>query len=491
MSIQGRLLSVIALLFLFAFTGAAQGGDRASPGIEGIWQGGVPVKPNLEITVVFHVSARPDGTLAATMDVPDQNARGIPVDGASFEEGLLRLEVGAVGGVFEGRLSEDGAEITGQWIQESSSLPLVLKRVEKAPEGPRRPQLPERPYPYDDEEVAFRNEAAGIPLRGTLTLPRSEGPVAAVVLITGGGAEDRDQTVLGHKPYLVLADYLTRRGIAVLRADDRGYEKARGQEGLAEFLEATSADFAGDALAGVEYLKTRGEVDPKRIGLIGSSEGGLVAALAAVQSQDVAFIVLLGAPGQTLEELLLDQIGFILGDSGGGDALTQLAQDHFRRAFEVLRRPIDAARADQELLRLEEDDLAELGEPEREKLKSLDRTMGGNPIVRRSPWFRYLLRNDPEAAYRKVRCPVLALAGEKDVQVPAERNLPRIEKALDAGGNARVVARVMPGLNHMFQTCETGSPREYARIEETFSPTALTVVGDWIVDLTSSGSSGE
>jgi fermentation-respiration switch protein FrsA (DUF1100 family) len=400
----------------------------------------------------------------------------------SCRNGRLRFEVNRIRAVFDGRLEKNGSAAIGQWTQGPRPLPLELKRVQNAPEPVRRPQEPKRPYPYEDEEVTYENKKAGITLRGTLTLPRSAGPAPAVVLLTGGGAQDRDETILGHKPYLVLADELTRRGIVVLRADDRGFEKLRGPGGLAEFLEATTEDFASDALAGVSYLQSRREIDPKRIGLIGSSDGGLSAALAAVKSPDVAFIVLLAAPGQTLENALLDQCEYILRAGAAPDKMVRLVQNHYARVFDVLRKEKGKVVAEKTIRRMEGEAFGEFGKQEREWLASVERTMmAGKPTVRQSAWLRYLLTHDPMLTLMKVECPVLALIGDKDVQVPANENLPLIREALEAGGHGKYTVKELPGLNHMFQSCKTGMPTEYGTIEETFSPVALKLVGDWIL----------
>ena len=221
------------------------------------------------------------------MDSLDQGASGIPVETVTYKDGNLSLEVKSIRGVFEGTLKEDGKTIEGKWKQAGSVLPLVLNHIDKAPDL-RREQDPVKPYPYAEEEVVYENKEAGVKLAGTLTLPRSEGPFPAVVLITGSGPQNRDEEILGHRPFLVLSDYLTRQGIAVLRVDDRGIGGSTGN-----FSQATTEDFAGDVLAGIEYLKSRKEIDPTRIGLIGHSEGGLIAPIVAVQSPDVAFIVMM------------------------------------------------------------------------------------------------------------------------------------------------------------------------------------------------------
>lgn len=231
----------------------------------------------------------------------------------------MRIEIKAIFGVYHGKMRDDNT-ITGEWQQGQTSLPLIMKRTDKAPEAPRRPQEPQKPFPYKEEEAAYDNLKAGIKLAGTLTLPKTGGPFPAVVLITGSGPQDRDEALLGHRPFLVLADYLTRQGIAVLRYDDRGVGKSTG-----EFAKATSADFATDVLAGVEYLKTRQEINPKQIGLIGHSEGGLIAPMVATRSSDVAFMVLMAGPGISGEEILYLQGALIA--RANGTAETAIAKN--------------------------------------------------------------------------------------------------------------------------------------------------------------------
>jgi hypothetical protein len=280
--------------------------------IQGIWQGILEVS-GAKLRIVFNISAGQNSTLTATMDSPDQGVIGIPVDKVTFQNDNLDLEVLSIPGVYNGRFSEDNQTINGHWEQSGQSFPLILQRIDKAPVL-NRPQEPKRPYPYKDEEVIYKNETTGIELAGTLTLPTSEGPSPAVLLITGSGAQDRNETIVGHRPFLVLSDYLTRRGIAVLRVDDRGIGGSNGN-----VSQATSEDFAGDVLTGVEYLKGREEIDPEKIGLIGHSEGGIIAPMVAVRSEDVAFIVMMAGSGLTGEEILYLQAGFYVGAGYRGE----------------------------------------------------------------------------------------------------------------------------------------------------------------------------
>jgi len=293
--------SLICLALIIAsgvsMTGFAQQQDNFEISIKGIWQGELKV-PGTVLRIVFNISKNPDGTLTATLDSPDQGATDIPIEEVIFKDNTLRLEVKSVGAVFEGKVSEDFLVIEGELKQSGGAFPLTVKRVDKAVEI-LRPQVPKKPYPYIEKKVAYTNLKAGVKLVGMLTLPPDKGVFPAVLLITGSGPQDRNETIYNHRPFLVMADYLTRQGIAVLRVDDRGVGESTG-----DFSQATSEDFASDVSAGVEYLKTYKEIDSNKIGLIGHSEGGLIAPIVAIKSPDVAFIVLMAGTGLTGEEIL-------------------------------------------------------------------------------------------------------------------------------------------------------------------------------------------
>ncbi|HEX8294591.1 MAG TPA: alpha/beta fold hydrolase [Pyrinomonadaceae bacterium] len=458
---------------------AAPPSDAArAPGLEGIWQGTLDAG-GAKLRLVINVTKRPDGGLAATLDSPDQGATGIPVDSVTLTGAAVRFELKSAGGVYEGTMNKEGTAIDGRWSQGPGSFPLVLSRVERAPAGPARPQTPKGPYPYEVEEVSYENRAAGVRLAGTLTLPRAKGPHTAVLLISGSGQQDRDETILGHKPFHVLADYLTRRGVAVLRVDDRG---VGGSSAGPDLNKATSEDFAGDVLAGVEYLKSRKEVDPKRVGLVGHSEGGMIAPMVASRSSAVAFVVLLAGPGLAAEEGFAAQVSALARANGESEGAVAWRRRLVGRVFAVMKEEKDDAaalrRAHEERAKL----LGELSADERKRYGLADDEMEGIVRVMLTPWFRFFAAYDPRATLAKVRVPVLAVAGERDLQVvPAKEHLAAVAQALKAGGNRDYTVKELPKLNHLFQTSETGSPAEYGRIEETISPVALELIGDWIL----------
>lgn len=445
--------------------------------LEGIWQGTLAFAGN-EVRLVFRISVSPDGMFSAIMDSPDQGAMGIPVDKIDFKNGNVRLEVMSGRIIFEGKIKEDGLTIEGEFKepQEGVRLPLVLQRVEQAPEL-HRPQEPKKPYPYKEEEVVYENKKAGVKLAGTLTLPSSGAPFPAVLLITGSGPQDRDEKVYGHRPFLVLADYLTRCGIAVLRVDDRGVGKSTGN-----FLTATSEDFSTDVLAGVEYLKSRQEINPELVGLLGHSEGGLIAPMVAAQSKDIAFIVLMAGQGLRGEEILQLQAALILKALGVNDSTIDKNRALQKRQFTVLKQEKDNVVAAQKLRQVMIEEIGKMSAKEKEELGYLSDTRIDQEIQQLlSPWFRYYVTYDPTPVLMKVSCPVLALISEKDLQVPPKENLQAIEKSLQTGGNKNYTIKELPNLNHAFQTVQTGSGLDYAKIEETISPVALKIIGDWIL----------
>jgi pimeloyl-ACP methyl ester carboxylesterase len=408
------------------------------------------------------------------MDSPDQGATGIPCDSATFDGQTLHVEIKRLGVTYDGTLSKDGSEISGNFKQAGTTLPLILKRVEK-PVATSRPQEPKRPFPYDEEEVSYENKAApSVKLAGTLTLPKSNGPFAAALLITGSGPQDRDEALMGHKPFLVLSDYLTRRGIAVLRVDDRGVGKSTGNFGT-----ATTKDFATDAVAGIEYLKTRKDIDPKRIGLIGHSEGADIAPMVAAESPDVAFIVMMAGTALPGDELLYLQSALISKANGASDDLVATTTQAQKQIFGIVKEEKDNTIAIKRIREVMERVRTGLPADQRQALgygSTGDAQIA--PLV--TPWFRYFLAYDPRPALRSVKCPVLAINGENDLQVPPRENLPAIEQALEEGGNPDHQIVKLAGLNHLFQTSKTGSPSEYAKIDETISPAALEVIGDWL-----------
>lgn len=432
--------------------------------VVGLWEGLLSL-PGLELQFVIRLSSGDDGGFAGALLLPDQLEKEYAAEKVTIESDQLRLTVPAIRGSFEGRFNAERTKLEGRWMQGGRTHTVVLARVVKI-RAARRPQTPKPPFPYEAIEVRYRNERAPAAFAGTLTLPRGDGPFPAVLLISGGGAQDRDGTILRHKPFLVLADHLTRNGIAALRVDDRGVGGSTGDR-----TQATSADYAEDALTGVAFLNRHPKITGGRIGLIGHSEGGTIAALAAVASPDVAFIIMLASPGLPGAEYHLQyeaSTGRAVGQSEEAIVAKSTLQ---KRIFSLIEQEDDPAVAERRLRAM----LSEAN-PGLPKVRI-------DAGVRRllSPWFRFSLRHNPARTLQALRCPVLALFGEKDVQVPPQGNREAVSAALARAGNVASSVEVLPRLNHFFQTCETGSPTEYGRIDETIAPAALARVSEWVL----------
>ncbi|MEL1241855.1 alpha/beta hydrolase family protein [Flavobacterium flavipallidum] len=439
--------------------------------ITGQWNGFLKVQ-GMQLRLVFHVTKTTDG-FTATMDSPDQKANGIPVTKTTFENPKIKFEIAAINMQYNGELKEQ--EIIGVFTQNGQQFPLNLSRNTIEKTTVKRPQEPTKPFPYYEEEVTFLNPKANISLAGTLTLPKKEGIYPAVILISGSGPQNRNEEIMGHQPFLVISDYLTRNGIAVLRYDDRGFGNSKG-----DFKSATTADFATDVESALAYLKTRKEINPKQIGLIGHSEGGIIAPIVTSKSKDVNFIILLAGTGIPGNELLLLQQEKMAKVSGMPDDEIQKASAYNKKLFNLMLHSTDIEKLKSDLRAelnqiINNDTAAKIpnGMP---KEKYIDGQL--NQLT--SPWMLYFTKFNPSTALEKIKCPVLALNGEKDVQVPPKENVTAIKNALTKAGNKKVTTIAFPKLNHLFQECKTGAPEEYATIEQTFAPVVLDEMLQWI-----------
>ena len=457
-------------LCLLTFAGACPAQDDAkpdlgsSPGDVTDWTGTLDVG-GVELRIVVHLT-RTESGLTATMDSPDQGATGLPVTSAKVDDGTLALELKNLGASYDGTWDAGKRAFVGEWQQGGASLPLTLRAGK--PAEVRRPQEPKPPFPYASEEVTFDSLAEDVTLAGTLTRPEGDGPFPAVVLVSGSGPQDRNEELFGHKPFLVLADHLTRRGIAVLRYDDRGVGDSTGDRS-----EAVMADFAQDAAGAVSYLADRKDIDAKRIGLAGHSEGGVVVPMVANAHPDrVAFLVLMAGTAVPGEELLHMQTAAVLKAMGVDKDTIAQGEAGNRKVYEAVR-DAEQPLTDEQVAEL----VAGIAGGESEEARD---TLKARLKLVQSRWFRDFLLYDPRPALTKVRCPVLAVFGGKDLQVPAEENAAGMKGAFAENGNGDVTVRTLPGLNHLFQTADSGAPTEYGRIEETFAPAALQVIGDWI-----------
>ena len=440
--------------------------------ITGEWNGVLSVQ-GMKLRLVFHVM-KTDAGYSATMDSPDQGAKGIPMTSARFENNVMTLEHNLAQIVYVGTVDATDS-IEGKFTQAGQSFPLTLHRKAIAIEKPKRTQEPVPPFPYASEEVTFVNAKENIRLAGTFTFPKEKAPLATVVLISGSGPQNRDEELMGHKPFLVLSDYLTRNGIAVLRFDDRGCFASEGN-----FAAATSNEFATDVEAAVAYLKTRKEVNKGKIGLIGHSEGGLIAPMVAARNKDVSFIVLMAGPGIRGSEIMLRQQALIGRANGVKEEDLQQTIDLNTAVFKMVDEIADTDTLRVKIsnyLREQSKTVAALATNDAKKTEEMIESQLEQLL---SPWMLNFIRYNPSTALEKVKCPVLAINGSKDLQVPSEVNLKAIETALNKAKNKNFVIKELAGLNHLFQECKTGSPNEYAGIEQTISPSALEVITQWI-----------
>ena len=438
-----------------------------SQDISGKWNGVLKVSGQ-SLRIVFNITQAENGEgFQATMDSPDQGARGIPVNSITFEGNEVILNILAAGISYKGTLSKANY-IEGTFTQGSFSTLMALEKVTTEEPALKRPQEPIPPFPYHSEDITFDNQEADITLAGTLTLPSKERKSPAVILISGSGPQNRNSEMMGHKPFLVLADYLTRNGIAVLRYDERGIGQSTGT-----YSGSTSYDFAKDVEAGVEYLKSRPEINTSQIGLIGHSEGGLIAPMVASKNKEISFIVLMAGPGLRGDQIMLKQKELIELQMG----VSKVAVDHNQKIF--------AGAYDLIINHSGENLQEDLTNYFREKYgKGLQQDQLNALVAQLSnPWMVAFIKADPAKYLPKVSCPVLAINGSKDLQVPAKENLKEIEKNLKEGGNTKVMAKELKDLNHLFQECETGLPEEYGEIEQTISPGVLEAINTWIKEL--------
>jgi pimeloyl-ACP methyl ester carboxylesterase len=394
-------------------------------------------------------------------------------------EGKMFFSIPALRGKLTAILSEDKKTLKGTWNQ-GIDFPIELKKVsaaeaQKKLEPPKRPQTPKAPFPYESEEVEIENKSAKLTLAATLTMPITDEKSPCVVLISGSGAQDRDETLLDHKPFLVIADFLTRRGIAVLRFDDRGTAKSTGDHST-----ATSADFATDVSAIVDFLKTHKKIASDQIGLCGHSEGGLIAPMVAASRNDIAFLIMLAGPGVNGEKILQNQIGLILAASGEKPEAIAEAKFVQRKMIELVKKAKDDAEITQERIEMVVDEFLKKYPDNKNERDALITNVGAGIARLKSPWMKYFFSYEPSTSLMKTECPVLVLNGAKDTQVDPKLNIPAIKSVFESAKKTNFEVVEYPNLNHLFQVCKTGAPAEYNLIEETFSEEVLKKMAQWI-----------
>lgn len=427
--------------------------------IAGSWNGELNVQ-GMKLPLVINISQK-DGVFISTLDSPKQGAKGIPVKETKFENNELSLDAPSLGLKYKGILKNEG-EIQGSFFQNGMELPLILKRGEGETTELKRPQTPTPPYSYFTQDVEFKNETEGNKLAGTIAAPSENTNVPIFVMITGSGAQNRDEEILGHKPFLVIADYLARNGIATLRLDDRGVGGSEsGKDG------ATSEDFAGDICSAVNFLVRKGY---KRIGLLGHSEGGMIAPMVGQMNNNVKSMILLAGPGIAITDLMKLQTYQVTLASGVAEEQAKHAAEQNYDMYNFVKdyKGNDIEKDLQKYIR------------QNNPLMNEGQVTGAVKQLT-NPWFRYFLSFDPDKYLSKTKVPVLALNGSLDVQVTAKENLEGIKKSLIKSGKADFEIREIDNLNHLFQTAKTGAPSEYGEIEETIAEKVLEIMKDWIM----------
>jgi pimeloyl-ACP methyl ester carboxylesterase len=450
--------------------------SRAQPSVSGLWQGKLSV--GVDLNLVFHFSQNGNKQWTVAIDCPEQGIKDMKATTVSIEADSVKVEVSQLHGWYKAKLLNDSV-MTGSWIQ-GAAFPLSLKKTDKIA-ALIRPQTPFPPFPYQSQDIIYFNKDKSIQYGATISFPKGKGPFPAALLITGSGQQNRDEEIPGHKPFAVIADYLTRQGYVVLRVDDRGMGQTTG-----DVPGATSKDFENDALVSLDYLKKRKEVDPKKIGLIGHSEGGMIAEMIAAERKDIAFVILLAGPGEPLYKLMSDQNEATLKAVGLPAGYVQQYLTLYKALLPAIANSESKGKAEEAAAKLVKDWMAKT--PKAVVLYTTgikdeaSETAFVNAFVEQvgSPWFRYFLKYDPAPYLKKISASVLALNGEKDIQVVSASNLAGIKASLEKSKSKKFEVKELKGLNHLFQHCTRCTIQEYGQLEETFAPEALETIRDWL-----------
>lgn len=465
------LLAFGAVLFMPAF------GQLEKEQVVGSWLGTLDLR-STSLRLVFNISLTEEDSFEATLDSPDQGAMGIPMGQVSLVGDSLKIGAPMIQGSYVGILTSP-TSIQGEWKQPGGTFVLKLEKL-AGTFVLNRPQEPKPPFPYKEEEVKFKQIAEGFTLSGTLTIPEGQGPFPAVVMVTGSGSQNRNEEIYGHKPFWVIADYLTRSGIAVLRYDDRGVAASGGMA-----TGSTTEDLALDARSAVEYMLSLSEIEKSGLGIIGHSEGGMIAFMLASEYDDISFVVSLAGPGVDGKTILLEQSEYISRLSGVNESIVKDNRIVMDKVYDLMITNDTHKTWGEEVIEFtssyystKEQSIYSEADIEQAKQNLL-----GSIPENAYAWMRYFVMSDPSDNFASIKCPVLALNGGKDCQVLAEKNINAIKKGFQSSGNKELTAMILPGLNHLFQNCETGLPSEYNLIDETFDPNTLKLLTNWILQL--------
>jgi len=463
-------------IFFFLILSLSQ--INAQKEILGYWSGNLKM---LSIELDFQIKvSKTNKSLDGFISIPSQKVSEYKLPVFTYKKNKIHFELpGSVGvAKFDGNLNADSikgtllqAGIKGTFSLVKTSHPIIQDQPTKQKD---------EPLPYSEEDIAFKS--GRILLAGTLTTPKTEGIYPAVILLTGNGPQDRDEDIFGFKIFQIIADYLTKNGFAVLRYDDRGVGGSTGNS-----MQSTTEDFSNDALAAIEFLKKQYNIDRTKIGLLGHSEGAQIAELAAVNSKDVSFIVLLSGNGVDGGKALIEQQKLILKANGVADSLITQNLELQNKINNALRNDIDLNNIRKDIRAFAEKDFAGLSKDVRNSIQDKETYLNSNVqsqiIIFNNPWFRYYVKYDPIPTLEKIKIPVLMLFGELDLQFPPSLNKQRMEEALVKAGNKNFKSFVFPKANHLYQEAKIGSPTEYSELKKEFVPGFLESIGDWILGI--------
>ncbi len=440
----------------------------------GKWSGFLKT-PKRQLVISADILKSKNGNVNLKISSPKQKQYNIPTDSLVINNNLIMFSINKYKIRYKGIINLDSTKIIGTWYQDNFISELDFYRPDEILRT-GHPQYPVKPYPYNNDSVYFFNYIDSINLAGTITYPKkNKQKYPAILLINGLGKHDRDETMYGHKPFLLISDYLTRKGYVVFRADDRGVGKSGGK-----FEKATTKDFTRDMISALKYLKTKSYVDTNKIGIIGFNEGGLIAARIASESDNVKFIILLSTPGITGKEILLTQTVDIQEKSGIPDNVIQRDLKINKKILNIVGSIKDSALAYNKLRNTYRQFRATLPKEDLVKKKYSIVAFKNQLNFMLTPWFKYYLNYNPKKTFTKIKIPVLIIYGDKDVQVNAAKNNNALRRALEQAGNKNYKSIIFPNLNHLLQHCQTGLPNEYAKISQTVSPAVLDSINVWL-----------
>jgi pimeloyl-ACP methyl ester carboxylesterase len=438
--------------------------------IIGSWEGELDV-PGMKLPLVFNIKQN-GSQLITTMDSPMQGAKDIPVTSTTFEKNELEIKANEMGITYKGTLKND--KIEGSFIQGQMSLPLILTKMKTGESVLKRPQTPQPPFNYKIEDVTFTNPFDKNTLAGTLTKPLNQKSYPIVVLISGSGQQNRDSELFGHKSFWVIADDFAKKGIGVLRVDDRGTGSSNGAT-----MNMTTQNFAEDTNAAVEFLTQKGFTN---IGLIGHSEGGIIAPMVASKNKKVKFIISMAGPGIPIDELLVLQTNAIAKVSGATEEEIKLGEATNRKIYALLKN-YNGTDLQDEVKNIFIANMQKLPKEQQPSAEEIAKTAEQESVKTTIPWFTYFIKINPDEYWSKLKIPVLALNGSKDLQVISKENLAGIKASLEKAKNKKIDMVEFPNLNHLFQEAKTGSVEEYGQIEQTIAPQVLDKMSSWILKL--------